>query len=379
MPAVSRALVVGGGIGGLAAAVAMRGAGIAVDLVELKPDWAVYGVGIIQPNNPLRALQRIGLGDACVGNGAPYPGWRIYDEAENLLIEAPASNDAAPHYPPYVGITRPKLQKILTDAALEAGTRARLNVTVQTVDERTSHLRVGFTDGTSGDYELLVAADGVHSEARTRLFGDSARPSFSGQSVWRYNLPRPPDMVWGEIHYGTGTKVGLVPLSATLMYMFLVTAEPGNPRMPPETVDDLMRDRLADYVGRVGALRDLITEAAAVVYKPMETLLLPSPWYQGRQIVIGDAAHATTPHLAQGAAMAIEDAVLLGELLGSHAVLSLALEEFMRRRFRRAQYVVDSSNQIAAWELEQWNGVLNPNARPGELLHEATLALMDNY
>jgi 2-polyprenyl-6-methoxyphenol hydroxylase-like FAD-dependent oxidoreductase len=186
-------------------------------------------------------------------------------------------------------------------------------------------------------------------------------------------------MIWGEVHYGAGTKVGLVPLSAKLMYMFLVTAEPGNPRMPSEKLDFLMRDRLGDYRGRLGALRESITDATAVVYKPMEAILLPPPWYKGRQIVIGDAAHATTPHLAQGAAMAIEDAVLLGELLGSHDVLSGALEEFMRRRFRRAKYVVDSSNQIATWELEQWNIVPNPNAKPGELLHEASLALMAPY
>ena len=77
--------------------------------------------------------------------------------------------------------------------------------------------------------------------------------------------------------------------------------------------------------------------------------------------------------------MAIEDAVLLGTLLGRHASLPAALDEFMRRRFQRAKFVVDSSNQIAAWELEQWNGVVNPHARPGQLLHEATVALMADY
>jgi 2-polyprenyl-6-methoxyphenol hydroxylase-like FAD-dependent oxidoreductase len=149
--------------------------------------------------------------------------------------------------------------------------------------------------------------------------------------------------------------------------------------MPPEQLAVLMRDRLGDYTGRVADLRELITDSAAVVYKPMESVLLPQPWYRGRQIIIGDAAHATTPHLAQGAAMAIEDAVLLGELLGQHRSLPPALEEFMSRRFKRAKYVVDCSDQIATWELEQWNSVINPTARPGELLHEATLALLDDY
>jgi 2-polyprenyl-6-methoxyphenol hydroxylase-like FAD-dependent oxidoreductase len=149
--------------------------------------------------------------------------------------------------------------------------------------------------------------------------------------------------------------------------------------MLPDQLADLMKDRLGDYTGRVAALREQIIDSAAVVYKPMESVLLPRPWYRGRQLIIGDAAHATTPHLAQGAAMAIEDAVLLGELLGRHSSLPPVLEEFMSRRFKRAKYVVDCSDQIAGWELEQWNGVINPQAKPGELLHEATLALLDDY
>jgi 2-polyprenyl-6-methoxyphenol hydroxylase-like FAD-dependent oxidoreductase len=111
----------------------------------------------------------------------------------------------------------------------------------------------------------------------------------------------------------------------------------------------------------------------------MENLLLPSPWNKGRIIVIGDAAHATTPHLAQGAAMAIEDAVLLGSLVQRAGPIEPLLAEFMRRRFDRAKFVVESSDQIAKWELESWQGVHNPDARPGEVLHEASLALLEDF
>ncbi len=379
MAAIGKALVVGGGIGGLTAAVALRRAGIAVDLVEIKDNWSVYGVGIIQPNNVMRALDRVGLAQACVDNGGAYPGWRIFSETNDLLFEAAASNRAAPAFPPYNGITRPILQSILQQAAISLGTRTRLGVTVKQAEETERGLLVTCTDDTREYYDLLVAADGINSAARSRIFGDKIVPCFTGQSVWRYNFTRPADMSWGEIYYGSGTKVGLVPMSPALMYMFLVTAEPSNPRMPPDQLADLMRDRLGDYTGRVAGLRELITDSAAVVYKPMESVLLPLPWHRGRQLIIGDAAHATTPHLAQGAAMAIEDAVLLGELLTQHHSLPPALDEFMSRRFERAKYVVDCSDQIATWELEQWNGVINPSARPGELLYEATLALLDDY
>lgn len=379
MAAIAKALVVGGGIGGLTAAVALRRAGIAVDLVEIKENWSVYGVGIIQPNNVMRALDRLGLAQACVDSGGAYPGWRIFSETNALVFEAPASNRSAPAFPPYNGITRPLLQSILHEAAITSGACTRLGVTVKRAEETDRGVLVTCTDDTREYYDLLIAADGINSASRRRVIGEAIVPRFTGQSVWRYNFARPADMIWGEVYYGSGTKVGLVPMSSKTMYMFLVTAEPSNPRMPHDQLAELMRDRLGDYTGKVGSLRDLITDAAAVVYKPMESVLLPQPWYRGRQIIIGDAAHATTPHLAQGAAMAIEDAVLLGELLAKHDSLPPALEEFMARRFKRAKFVVDSSDQIAAWELEQWNGVINPKARPGELLHEATLALLEDY
>ena len=250
MSALRKALVVGGGIGGLTAAVALRRAGIDVDVVEIKNDWSVYGVGIIQPNNTLRALDRVGLAKVCAERGAAFPGWRIFDEENRFLMDAPASNKAAPPFPAINGITRPILQQILVEAALAAGMRARLGTTVTAVQETESGVRVTCSDKTEADYDLLIAADGVHSVNRTRVFGNAATPKFTGQCVWRYNFARPADVEWGEIYFGSGTKVGLVPMSPTLMYMFLVTAEPGNPHRSPEELADLMRDRLGDYTDR---------------------------------------------------------------------------------------------------------------------------------
>ena len=379
MAAIRNALIVGGGIGGLTAAVALRRAGIDVDVVEIKNDWSVYGVGIIQPNNTLRAMDRIGLARACAERGGAFPGWRIYDEANRFLMDAPAPSTAAPQFPAINGITRPILQQILMEAALAAGMRAQLGTTVTAVQDSGSSVRVSCSNGTVADYDLLIAADGIHSATRTRLFGDAVVPRFTGQCVWRYNFERPADVEWGEIYFGSGTKVGLVPMSPATMYMFVVTAEPNNPRRDPQDLADLLRDRLADYTGRVAGLREKIVDSAAVVYKPMESVLLPKPWYKGRQIIIGDAAHATTPHLAQGAAMAIEDAVLLGDLLGRDRPLDSVLAEFVARRFDRSKYVIDTSDQLAAWELEQWNGVANPNANPGGLLHDATVKLMEDF
>jgi 2-polyprenyl-6-methoxyphenol hydroxylase-like FAD-dependent oxidoreductase len=376
---ISRVLVVGGGIGGLTAAIALRQAGISTDLVEIKPSWSVYGVGIIQPNNTLRALERIGLAQACVDHGAAFPGWRIFDSRSQFLMDAPATNRAAPKYPPNNGITRPLLQQILTEAAYQNGTSIRLGTTVSALEQQDSKVRVAFSDGRQDHYDLVVASDGIYSQTRRRLFGEARQPGFAGQAVWRYNLPRPSHVEWGELFFGPDSKAGLVPLSPTLMYLLLVTKEPSNAELPAAELAPLMRKRMMAYSGFAAELREQVLDSSAVVYRPIEHLMMPSPWFKGRVLLIGDAAHAATPHLAQGAAMAIEDAVLLGELLSRTAPVHELLGEFMQRRFHRAKYVSDCSTQLATWELEEWAGIKSPSARPGPLLHEATLALMADY
>lgn len=379
MTAIRNALVVGAGIGGLTAAIALGRRGIEVEVVEIKPEMSVYGVGIIQPNNTLRALDQIGVAKACVEAGAPYPGWRICDAAGNLLMEAPSGSEAAPEYPPNNGITRPLLHDILTDAAVAAGAKIRFGSTIDSFEDGPTGVDVQLTTGERSRYDLVVGCEGLYSTFRRRLFGDAHEPKFTGQGVWRYNLPRPHDMEWGALFEGPDSKVGFVPLSPTMMYMLIVTVEAGNPRFAGAQMAEEMRKRLASYSGIVAELKPLITDPEAVVYRPLETMLLPGPWMKGNIILIGDAAHATTPHLAQGAAMAIEDAVLLGELMGRDAPVSDLLEEFMSRRFDRAKFVVDSSVQIGTWEMEAWRGIQNPDAHPGALLHSATLALMKPY
>ena len=379
MTAIRTALVAGGGIGGLTAAAALAQQGIAVDLVEIQDVMTIYGVGIIQPNNTLRALAKIGVAQACVGAGAPYPGWRIYDAHGAVLMDAPSGSEAAPEYPPNNGITRPILHQILTTAAKSAGAHISYGESIADLTDDGEGVDVRFTSGATARYDLVIGCDGLYSTMRRRLFGNGSEPEFTGQGVWRYNLPRPASMEWGELYEGPDSKVGFVPLSPSLMYMLIVTAEPGNPRFERSTLADEMRMRLRSYTGIVAELAHLITDPDEVVYRPLEALLLPDPWMKGRVIVIGDAAHGTTPHLAQGAAMAIEDAVLLGELMGRDAPVNGLLREFMDRRFTRSKFVVDSSRQIGIWEMQGWQGISNPDAHPGALLHSATLALMQPF
>ena len=379
MVLVKNALVVGGGIGGLTAAVALRQRGIDTDLIEVNPEFSVYGVGIIQPNNVLRALDEIGLARRCVELGSAFPGWRIFDSAGNWVMDAPNATTAAPSFPPNNGITRPNLQRVLSEAAYDHGVNIKLGTKVADLVDHGERVDVRFSDGSNGSYDIVIGCDGIYSDMRKRIFGDDLKPTFTGQAVWRYNFPRPAGMEWGEIHAGPKSKVGLTPMQDDLIYMFVVSPEPGNPMMPKDQLANLMRDRLEGFTGRIAEMAQHITDPEGVVYRPMENMILPPPWYKGRTLIIGDAAHATTPHLAQGAAMAIEDATLIAELLATSATLDSALTEFMGRRFERGKFVVEASDQIARWELAEWEGTKQPDSKTGELLHSATVRLLEAY
>ncbi|MGB8416415.1 FAD-dependent oxidoreductase [Paraburkholderia sp.] len=379
MATIKRVLIVGGGIGGLTLAVALKRQGIEADIVEINPAWSVYGVGIIQPSNALRALRSVGLGEACLARGWGFQGWRFCDKDGNVVAEVPSENVAGAGYPPTNGISRSTLHKILCDATLDQGTRVSLGITLSSWSEAAEGIDVSFTDGSSGRYDLVVGADGAYSKLRAMLFGDSLKPTFTGQSVWRHNFRRPKDLDWGMLFYGSKSKGGLVPLAEDLMYLLLVTAEPGNPRMPADGLHELLRARLGEYGGIVAQLRDEIVDPTQVVYRPLEALMLPEAWHRGRVILIGDAAHAGTPHLAEGAAMAIEDSVLLAEMLNGSIDIEKTLTAFTARRLPRVKLVHEVGLQLGEWEMFEFdNGSPAPGSDADGLFARAYAELMQS-
>jgi 2-polyprenyl-6-methoxyphenol hydroxylase-like FAD-dependent oxidoreductase len=355
MPAVERVLVVGGGIGGLSASIALRRRGIGVDIVELNPKWDVYGVGIIQPGNAIRALDQLGLGEKAIEQGFAIQGSRFCDGEGNVLGAVPAPPLLGDRYPGMNGITRPRLHRIFQDAVKESGAEIRLGVTVETLDQDDDGVRAGFTDGTTGRYDLVVGADGINSLVRRLALPDAPEPEYTGQVVWRHNFPKPESLATLDTYVGLRGKAGLVPLAPDLMYMFVIERWPADDLdVPDERLPATMRERLEGYGGRIGELRDtLITDESEIVYRPVYSLLVPSPWYRGRVIVVGDAAHATSPHVGQGAAMAIEDAVVLAEEVSGSDDLTGSLERFMARRFERCKRIWEISRQLGTWEIEE--------------------------
>ncbi|BAU74859.1 FAD-dependent oxidoreductase [Metapseudomonas furukawaii] len=350
MSDISKVLIVGGGIGGLCAAIALRRQGISVDLVEIKSEWTVYGVGIIQQSNVVREMARLGVLDRYLDAAYAFEDVGIYDVQGQPLARIPGQRLAGPEYPANVGISRLALHQVLSGTAIELGTQVRLGLSVESLEQDATGVDVTFTDGSQGRYDLVVGADGVYSKVRGMLFGDTYKPRFTGQAVWRYNFPRHPSIDHLASYVGAEGNAGLVPLADNLMYMFSTSHEPGNPWYEPAQLAPLMRDRIGRMGGLVGELREQITDSAQVVYKPMEVVFVDEPWFKGRVLLIGDAAHATTPHLGQGAGMAIEDALVLSLELAGAGTLERRLERFMARRFERCKYI--SEHSILAGERE---------------------------
>jgi 2-polyprenyl-6-methoxyphenol hydroxylase-like FAD-dependent oxidoreductase len=353
-PAAHKVLIVGGGIGGLSAAVAMRGASLEVDIVEINPDWSVYGVGIIQPGNAIRALDALGLGEKVVAAGFPMEGSRFHDAAGNTLADLTFDRVAGERYPPHNGITRTRLHQILTEAVKEVGADVRLGVTVASLDQGDDGVEVDFSDGGSGRYDLVVGADGINSLVRELAFDPGLRPEPTGQVVWRYNVRRPPEVDGLWMFAGTDGKAGAVPLAPDLMYVLLVEEPPdGQTKVPNERLAAVMRERLAEFGGVIADAREEIVDNDGVVLRPVQSIFVPAPWHRGAVVLIGDAAHATSPHVGQGAAMAIEDAVVLAEEVASGDDLEPALDAFEARRYDRCRTVHEISMQIGTWELER--------------------------
>jgi len=367
-----KALVVGGGIGGLSTTLALRRNDIEVDVIERDPSWGVYGVGIIQPANALRALDDLGLADDCVQAGTPITGDRTWLADGTTMLAANEWPRLVERLPAGNGLTRPRLHEILTSRTLASGADVRTGVTFTELVQSDERIEASFSDGERRSYDLVVGADGLYSQVRERIFGEEPRPRFTGQVCWRCNLPRFEGLheIW--ILVGPEGSAGFVPLGQDLMY--ILTIETPIPDLKEVVERDgaaaVYRRRLEQFAGPVAEVRDLITDDDAVVLRPMENIIVPAPWHRGRIVLIGDAAHGTTPHCGQGAAQAIEDALVLAQELERSADVESGLAAFTHRRFDRCRTIVEGSERVGQWEQDH-SLPIDPNATRNAVLMTA--------
>jgi 2-polyprenyl-6-methoxyphenol hydroxylase-like FAD-dependent oxidoreductase len=369
--AARRILVIGGGFSGMSAAIEFAKLGAEVDLVEIDPGWRNYGAGISLGGATLRAFQRLGILDAFLEHGAAHDGVSLRLPHGPQVAELPTPRIAGADIPGGGAIMRPVLARLLAEATRAAGTTVRLGCTFTTIEQDADGVDVSFTDGQRRRYDLVVGADGLYSTLRQTLFPDAPKPQYTGQSCWRAVVPRPPEIRTATMWLGPKVKPGVNPVSKTEMYLFVVEPRPVNEHIDPSTFVDRVRALLADFPApELQAIREGLSQDSQVVFRPLEGLLMPRPWSQGRIVLIGDTVHATTPHLASGACIGIEDAIVLAEEVGRHERVEPALAAFEARRWERCRMVVQNSGRLG--EIEIAGGDKEEHAR---IMRESLMAL----
>lgn len=328
-------------------------------MVELKSEWQIAGAGMYVQGNALRALREIDVAHDVVAAGWAIPDdtTHVADAQGRLLVEVKLQRIAGGDLPAVNPIRRQALHDILQAAVARAGVPVRMGMTVTAVEDGEQAAQVSFSDGTNAEYGVVVGADGIRSAVRSLVFR-RGEPRFTGYSNWRVLLPRPVWAVRPTWFMGLGKSFGIIPLSQSECYIAGVTKEPDNPRFARGALLGLMRSRFSAFGGPVPELLAAVPAAEDVVYTPIEEILLPLPWALRRVVLVGDAAHASTPFWAQGASMAIEDAVLLAELLAHERTPWAAFAEWMRRRHPRCLFVQQGSMDTGRRSHDESEGAL---------------------
>jgi 2-polyprenyl-6-methoxyphenol hydroxylase-like FAD-dependent oxidoreductase len=342
MAKIETILVVGGGVAGLTAAAALHLYGFTTELVERRQSWHTVGAGFLVHANGMRMLLSLGLAAGVENAGAVVRRWHFCDQFGEVLSETDLESlwgDAGP----CVGIERTKLQGALLPGV--ANVRCRLGTSVTSLEQDVRRVSVGFSDGSTEDYDLVVGADGMNSTVRA-LTLTTAAPSDLGAMNWRSVAPvRSAGLTSLQMHLGDDCIFGLVPMGGGRTYGFAYVIQPRF-RDPLEGRLERLRHRFAKFGPRVQEYLASLERDEQVICSAMEWMELEE-WHAGRVVLVGDAAHASSPMMGQGGCMAMEDACVLAEELLAAATIEGALASYVRRRKSRVEWVQRQSMALA--------------------------------
>jgi 2-polyprenyl-6-methoxyphenol hydroxylase-like FAD-dependent oxidoreductase len=320
-------LVVGGGIAGLATARALRRRGIEPDVVERSASRVHRGTGVYLPANAVSALGELGLAERLAERGRPIHQQRFLDQRGRALLEIDL-HDVWGAGAECLAIGHPDLHDILSD-----GLTVRRGTTVREVADLDRSVRTTFLDGSRAEHGVLVGADGVHSKVRSVVFG-AGGPRFLRQVSWRLVAGETGGISAWTVWLGRGCTFLAVPLGQGRTYCFAGLDRP-TPDDPSEGVGPAwLARRFDDFAEPVPTLLRAGLAGGSPYFSPLEEVVA-GPWSKGRVVLVGDAAHAMSPNMAEGVGMAVEDAIVLADVVAA----GRPLDELEARRRDRVGFV----------------------------------------
>lgn len=340
-------LIVGGGIAGCCAAIALTQGGHWVRIVEKQDAWRFQSSGIFVYANGLVSLRRLGLLEGILAAGFAVPEGRnaYFDHLGQPIMDTfyPAADGG--QIPAILGIKRAEMHRVMAARVNALAVPIHLGTTVKALEEGAEGITATLSDGSAERFDLVIGADGVRSSVRA-MIGIDIAPRYTGVGVWRSVHRRPAGLTDKIMMMGPAKRFGIMPISDDLLYTFGTVAEPEDSHYAPANWPRLMAERFAEFCDPAAPFLAELDAQSELLFTKIEEIVLPLPWHKGRVQLIGDAAHASTPFMGQGGAMAMQDAVVLADALAAHDTLETALTAFGQVRFPVCAFVQDVSRAV---------------------------------
>jgi len=334
-----RILIAGGGIAGLTLATALSRVGLDAELVERDTEWRTVGAGIAVQPNGVRVLRGLGLGPALDAGGTRIDRWLFRDQ-DGVVLSEIEMHAVWGDIGPFIGIDRARLQEVLR---AKACVPCRLGMWVTRASPTECGVAVELSDGTQAEYGLVVGADGIRSTVRPAVLGATS-PVYGGQMAWRSLSPVRPAGVEGvEFWLGDGCFFGLCPVGGGRTYGFANVRQSQIHDPVPGRLERL-RQRFEGFGGAVREYLACLESDEQIHCGPIEWLEMDR-WHVGRVVLIGDAAHASSPMMGQGGCMAMEDACVLSDMLRG-GLGDAVIDRFVARRRPRVSWVQQASRAV---------------------------------
>lgn len=337
-----KAIIIGAGIGGLTTALMLEKQGIEAVIYERAAELRTDGAGLSIWANALRVLDELGLADTLREISSKQGKGGLYDSKGGILSQA--ENDTSSIETTLaIVLHRADLHEALLQ---KLKSPIRLGMELSHYQQSARGVRVFFQDGSEDSADILIAADGIHSKVRLQMQPKSL-PIYSGYGAWRavvdFDHKKVGDF-WGE-SWGKGERIGITPIGANRIYWFATGNLPAEKRFTGAESKAYLLRQFADWYDPIPELL-AVTPAERILYHPIYDIEPLESWFDGRLVLLGDAAHAMTPNMGQGACQAIEDAYALAWALGNCTSIEAALKQYESLRLPRAASIMSRSRQI---------------------------------